>query len=82
MSLNSNPPYYPSSLLSTVLMTSNKGTFKIRKASNRQYYWLLFASNGEILCASETYYTKQSAENGIRSCIEHAMNAKIIDESY
>jgi len=34
---------------------------------NGQYYWRVKASNGETLCCSEGYTTKQSAEHGFRA---------------
>lgn len=44
-----------------------KGTamFEIWRANGGGYYWTLKASNGEKLCHSEVYTTKQSAHNGI-----------------
>ncbi|WP_305842746.1 YegP family protein [Photobacterium leiognathi] len=35
--------------------------------SEQRYYFVLKASNGEIIATSEMYKTKQAAENGIRS---------------
>jgi uncharacterized protein len=39
----------------------------IRKSSNGQFYWVLNASNGQVLITSETYTTKESCKNGIAS---------------
>lgn len=39
--------------------------FEIHYNSGAGYWWRLKATNGEILCHSEVYSTKQSAENGI-----------------
>ena len=44
--------------------------FEILPSTNGQYYWRFKAANGEILCHSETYVSKQGAENGIRSLIQ------------
>ncbi len=55
--------------------------FKIKKSSNGQYYWVLVATNGETLCQSETYVSKQSALVGIESCKKNAAIAEIKDES-
>ena len=42
--------------------------FEIRIAKNRvQWYWVLIAKNGKVLCTSEMYNSKQSARTGIRS---------------
>ncbi|PSV89358.1 YegP family protein [Photobacterium iliopiscarium] len=35
--------------------------------SDQRYYFVLKASNGEVIATSEMYQTKQAAENGIRS---------------
>jgi len=43
------------------------GKYIIRKTSNGQYWWVLRASNGEILITSETYTTKQNCIEGINS---------------
>jgi uncharacterized protein YegP (UPF0339 family) len=41
--------------------------FKIHKASNGQYYFVLEAENGEIVLESEMYMKKDSAVEGIES---------------
>ncbi len=41
------------------------GTFLIKISSNRQYYFVLKANNGEIVMTSETYTSLQSAKHGI-----------------
>ncbi len=43
---------------------------------NGQFYFNLKASNGEIIGASEGYTTKQSAQEGIKSC---QANGSVID---
>ena len=44
------------------------GTFVKGKQTDGQFYWKLNAANGETLCVSEGYTTKQNAINGIESC--------------
>lgn len=39
----------------------------IKKATNGQFYWLLNASNGQVLITSETYTTKENCKGGIAS---------------
>lgn len=56
--------------LSTLLGQSNP-KFEILTAANGKPYWRFKAGNGEILCFSETYESKQSAENGIQSLIRN-----------
>jgi len=58
------------------------GTFKIKRRRDGQFYWSLVAPNGEILCHSEGYTTKQSAQHGVDACKHYAYGARIADESY
>ena len=62
-----------------------RGKFELRKIERRDevhdfetyaYYWRLKAGNGEILCHSETYESKQAALKGIASCRRVALLAK------
>ena len=53
--------------------------FKIKKSKDGQYYWVLTAKNGEPLCCSEMYTTKQSAINGVESCKVNAPVAVVDD---
>lgn len=46
---------------------------------NQQWYFHLKAGNGEIICQSEGYKSKQSAEKGIRSVKENASSAKVVE---
>jgi len=47
---------------------ANFPKYQIKKSTNGQYYWVLFAVNGEvILNSSETYVSKQGALNGVAS---------------
>lgn len=53
--------------------------FVIRKASNGQFYFFLRAANGEIVVTSETYVSKQGAQNGIQVVKTIAANAQVLD---
>ncbi|KUP25819.1 hypothetical protein AWJ19_19425 [Paenibacillus sp. DMB5] len=53
--------------------------FEIKKSSNSQYYFVLKASNGQILVTSETYTTKESAKAGIQSVRTNAPLASVLD---
>lgn len=48
--------------------------FEISKGSSGQYRFNLKAGNGETILTSETYQSKQSAENGISSVKTNASN--------
>lgn len=50
-----------------------------RTASNGQFYFVLKASNGEIIGVSETYTTTYARENGINSVKSTAPSAPIED---
>jgi len=56
--------------------------FEIRIAKNRvQWYWVLIAKNGETLCTSETFNSKQACRKGIRSAKINAVFASTTDMS-
>ena len=57
-----------------VIKTSHKETLQ-------PYYFVLCASNGEIIATSEMYASKQNAQKGIRSVINNAQDAEIRDET-
>tara|TARA_A100000171_G_scaffold35638_3_gene34219 strand:- start:16095 stop:16433 length:339 start_codon:yes stop_codon:yes gene_type:complete len=50
-----------------------------RTASNGQYYFVLKASNGEIIGTSEMYTTSSARENGIAAVKRDAPNAPTED---
>ena len=54
-------------------------TFKIHKSSNGQYYFNLYAGNGEIIATSESYIFKQSCKGGIESVKTNAPIADVED---
>jgi hypothetical protein len=65
-------------LASTLLgMTSAK--FTLFKGRDGHHYWNFKAPNGEILCHSEGYTSKQAAVNGIRSLKENIAYADVSD---
>jgi len=41
--------------------------FEILKSTDNEYYFVLRAKNGEVICVSETYTTKAACKKGIRS---------------
>lgn len=55
--------------------------FVIKKSSNEQYYFFIKASNGQILCTSETYTTKQSAKDTIDTIKRNASTATTEDDT-
>lgn len=60
-------------------LTGGKGTFILKRASDRQYHFTLVAPNGEVIAQSERDTSKAAALNGIRSIRKHAGGATEID---
>lgn len=55
--------------------------FEIFKGKNGEFYWRFRASNGEIMCGSEGYKAKASAQNAIDSIKNNAPSAEVKDLS-
>lgn len=53
-----------------------EAAYFIRKASNGQFYWILKATNGEVLATSETYTRREDAERGVEAAKRAARNAE------
>ncbi|WP_457802577.1 YegP family protein, partial [Vibrio cholerae] len=56
----------------------NKGKYELKKSSNNQFYFVLKATNGQVIATSEMYTTKQNAINGIESVKANA-NSQTVD---
>lgn len=69
------------SAFSGLFSALSKGVFEIKKSANGQYFWVLKAANNQIICSSEIYVSKQSAKEGIASCMKNAANSYVIDKS-
>lgn len=54
--------------------------FERRKGKNGQPYFVLIASNKEVIGRSEMYSSKSSMENGIKSVMKHAAKAAVVDK--
>jgi hypothetical protein len=55
--------------------------FEIQCDSAGKFRFHLKAANGEIIAASQSYLSRQSAENGVASVKKNAPMAKIIDQT-
>ncbi|MGO4524949.1 YegP family protein [Microvirga sp. 2MCAF35] len=55
--------------------------FEIYRANGGGYFWRLKGTNGETLCHSEVYTTKQAAETGIAAVKRIAPNAPVYDRT-
>ena len=51
--------------------------FQVFKGQDEQFYFRLKAANGEIICASQGYTTKQSCINGIEAIKSVATHSPI-----
>jgi uncharacterized protein YegP (UPF0339 family) len=49
--------------------------FEIHKSENEKFYFILKAKNGEPICTSEMYESKQGCYKGIDSVKENAMSS-------
>jgi len=56
-------------------------TFTLFIGADEKFYFNLKAGNGEIICSSQGYTTKQAALNGIASIQENAPKADVTDET-
>lgn len=43
------------------------GQYEVKRSSDGEWYWVLSARNGQVLCTSELYTTKAMCEKGIRA---------------
>jgi uncharacterized protein YegP (UPF0339 family) len=55
--------------------------FEVKKAKNKQFYFVLKAKNAEILFTSEYYTTKQNCLKGIKSVRVNSLFARVDDLS-
>jgi uncharacterized protein YegP (UPF0339 family) len=55
--------------------------FVIRRSVDNQYYWEIVAANNQVLAVSETYVSKQGAQNAIAAVKASAANAPVVDQS-
>lgn len=53
--------------------------FEIRKAVSGDFYFILKAKNGRVLCTSEMYKSKQKCKKGVRSVVKNAAKNQIED---
>lgn len=58
-----------------------EGAFEIKDSSNGKHYFVLKASNGQVIGQSQMYTSLHSAEQGCESVRRHAPEAVLHDES-
>ena len=53
--------------------------FEIKKSDkNEQFYFVLKADNGEVICQSEGYASQQACLDGIESVKQHAASSPVL----
>ena len=58
------------------LMESADGSAaRMRKSTDKQFYFVIVAKNGQVLATSETYKTKAKCKNGFRALAAAVMVA-------
>ena len=57
------------------------GKFVLKRSNNGKFHFNLQAGNGEIICSSEMYDSKASAERGIESVRMNAPEAALDDRT-
>ena len=58
-----------------------EGAFETKAASNGKHYFVLKATNGQVIGQSQQYTSEASASQGIQSVISSAPGATLTDES-
>lgn len=61
--------------------SQSDGNFERKVAKNGEFYFVLKASNGQVIGKSEMYKAEASRENGIESVKRNAADAKVVDKS-
>ena len=61
--------------------SQREGAFELKEASNGKHYFVLKATNGQVVGQSQMYGSRASAENGVASVKRYAPDAGISDDS-
>ena len=64
---------------SVINHSKSESNFEARKAANEKDYFVLKASNGEIIGKSQMYKTESGMQNGITSVMKNAVEGTIKD---
>ena len=55
--------------------------YEKKKSSSNQLYFVLKATNGQVIGVSEMYTTEEAREAGIEAVKKYAPDAKVVDET-
>ena len=74
-------PLPPTEVITQPIPVATTGVFEVICDIASRFRFHLKAANGQIIAVSQSYLSKQSAENGIASVKTNAPQAKIIDQT-
>ncbi len=57
------------------------GRFERKEASDGRFYFVLKATNGQVIGQSQMYASKDSRDNGVESVKKNAPDAEVVDET-
>ncbi len=61
--------------------SQREGAFEIKASGNEKHYFVLKATNGQVVGQSQMYASRSSAEHGSESVKRHATAAVLLDEA-
>ncbi|WP_236174362.1 YegP family protein [Pseudomonas pseudonitroreducens] len=61
--------------------SQREGAFEIKAAANGKHYFVLKATNGQVVGQSQMYASKASTEAGVAAVKRYAVDAPISDDS-
>ena len=61
--------------------SNDEGRFEVKTSSNGKDYFVLNATNGQVIGKSQMYQSSSSCSAGIKSVANHAEAATLADES-
>lgn len=61
--------------------SQREGAFEVKASSNDKHYFVLKATNGQVVGQSQMYASLVSAEQGSESVKRHAPEAALLDET-
>ena len=59
----------------------NTGRFEVKTSSNGKSYFVLNASNGQVIGKSQMYKSESGCSNGMKSVADNAADASIVDNT-
>jgi uncharacterized protein YegP (UPF0339 family) len=61
--------------------SQREGAFELKTATNGKAYFVLKATNGQVVGQSQMYASEASAKGGIESVQRNAPDAKVVDQT-